>query len=201
MERKQKKLRQLTFIFKSALLYAALSALFSTIGLIPIFGQLLPKPYVIGNPLEVSSISLEHVVGHIVFGLIVGVATLRTRYFVIAGLLPIALDADHLIQFLDIPAIPRMAHSLAFGFVSIPAMMLLLGKKDYILGAVSLAAVLTHISFDTLLGGYSKFPFLIPMQSSMIAFQGHDWIAFLLAAVAIVGTATVFTKRRAAKAA
>lgn len=200
-EQEQKKLKSIAFIFKSALLYAALSALFSTIGLLPIFGQLLPKPYVIGNPLEVSSISLEHVVGHIIFGLIVGAATLKTKYFAIAGLFPIALDADHLVQFLDIPAIPRMAHSLAFGFISIPAMMVLLGRKDYVLGAVSIAAVLTHISFDTLLGGYSKFPFLIPAQGGMIAFQGYDWITFLLAAVAIVGTTTAFTKWRASKAA
>lgn len=188
-------MEQLKFILKSSFLYAALSAAFSTIGLVPFFGEVLPQRYVIGNPLEVSGISPEHVIGHISFGLIAGLATLKLRYIAIAGLLPIALDADHLIQFLNLEAVPRLGHSVAFGLLAAPAMMALTGKKDLVLGTVSFSAVLSHISFDVLLEGGSKFPFLIPFQNNMVSIQGADWIVFLAAAVAIVGTASLLTKK------
>ena len=173
---------------------------FSVIGLFPIFGEYLPKPYVIGNPLVASGISIEHVAGHIIFGLIAGIASLSIRYVIIAGLLPIALDADHLIQFLDLQAIPRMGHSFVFAVISVPIMMYFLGKKDYRLGAISLASVLTHISFDTLLSSKygddgTKFPMLIPFSNKMVTTVGFDWILFLVSAVIIVATGTFFAKR------
>ncbi|MEM3007593.1 MAG: hypothetical protein QXW38_06925 [Candidatus Nitrosotenuis sp.] len=188
-------MEQLKFILKSSFLYAALSAAFSTIGLVPFFDEILPQRYVIGNPLEVSGISPEHVIGHISFGLIAGLATLKLRYITIAGLLPIALDADHLIQFLNLEAVPRLGHSVAFGLLAAPAMMSLLGKKDIVLGAVAFSAVLSHISFDVMLEDGSRFPFLIPFQNSMVSIQGADWIIFLVAAVTIVGTASLLTKK------
>ncbi|MEW6588983.1 MAG: hypothetical protein AB1299_07465 [Thermoproteota archaeon] len=188
-------MEQLKFILKSSFLYAALSMAFSTIGLAPFFGEILPQRYVIGNPLEVSGISPEHVIGHISFGLIAGLATLKLRYIVVAGLLPIALDADHLIQFLNLEAVPRLGHSVAFGLLAAPTMMALTGKKDLMLGAVSFSAVLSHISFDVLLESGSKFPFLIPFQNNMVPIQGADWIVFLAAAVAIIGTVSLLTKK------
>ena len=189
-------MKSFRFILKSIIIYASLSAAFSILGLFPIFEQFLPKPYLIGNPLEVSGISVEHVVGHVIFGMIVGLASMRVRYVAIAGLFPIALDADHLIQFLNLEAIPRMSHSILFGLVSIPLMMLFVGKKDYLLAAVSFSAVLAHVSFDILLGGTTSFPLLIPVINKMVSFQGYDWITFLLIAIAIVGIARIITKNR-----
>lgn len=139
---------------------------------------------------------MQHIVGHVVFGLMMGVASMRIRYVAIAGLFPIALDADHLIQFLNLDAVPRMAHSILFGVISIPLMMFFAGKKDYLLGAVCFSAVLAHVSFDILLGGTTSFPLFIPVINKMITFQGYDWIPFLLAAVAIVGVARIMTKNR-----
>ncbi|HEY8109414.1 MAG TPA: hypothetical protein VIG05_00915, partial [Candidatus Nitrosotenuis sp.] len=189
-------MKSLQFILKSIVLYASLSAAFSILGLFPILEQFLPKPYLIGNPLEVSGISIEHVVGHVIFGMIVGLAGMRIRYVAIAGLFPIALDADHLIQFLNVDVVPRMSHSILFGLISVPLMMLFIGKKDYLLGAVSFSAVLAHISFDILLGGTTSFPLLIPVINKMVSFQGYDWITFLLIAIAIVGIARIITKNR-----
>lgn len=183
------------FIFKSSILYASFSAAFSVIGLFPIFGDFLPKPYVIGNPLEVSGISVEHVIGHIVFGLIVGIGTLSMRYFVLAGIFPIALDSDHLIQFLNLEAIPRMGHSITFGLISVFLMMFLLGKRDFRLGSISFAAVFSHVSFDILLGGTNSFPLFIPFQNEMITLQEYDWLFFLLVAITIVGVTTLLTKK------
>jgi hypothetical protein len=187
-------LKSLRFILKSIALYATFSAAFSILGLLPIFQQFLPESYLIGNPLEVSGISIQHIVGHVVFGMIVGLASMRLRYVVIAGLFPIALDADHLIQFLNLEAVPRMAHSILFGVISIPLMMLFVGKKDYLLGAVCFSAVLAHVSFDILLGGTTSFPLFIPITNKMMTFQGYEWIPFLLAAIIIVGIARILTK-------
>jgi hypothetical protein len=167
------------------------------IGLLPIAGNLLPTPYLIGNPLEVSGISVEHVVGHIVFGMIAGIATLSVRYLIIAGLFPIALDADHLIQFLNLEAIPRMGHSFVYAVISVPIMMYVLGKRDYRLGAISLASVLTHVSFDVLLSDKigSSFPILIPFSGQTVTLIGYDWILFLAAAAIIIGIGTFIAKK------
>ncbi|MFM8659293.1 MAG: hypothetical protein ACKOCQ_05085 [Candidatus Nitrosotenuis sp.] len=187
----------LKFIIKSSVLYAALSASFSIIGLLPIFGDILPKSYLVGNPLEISGISIEHIAGHIVFGLIVGSASLGIRYMIIAGLFPIALDADHLVHFLNIASIPRMGHSFVFALIAVPIMMYLLGKKDYRLGAISIAAVLTHVSFDILLSEPSgtKFPILIPFSNKMVTLIGFDWVMFSISAVIVVALGTLLHKR------
>lgn len=187
-------MKSLRFILKSIILYASLSAAFSILGLFPILEQFLPKSYLIGNPLEVSGISIEHVVGHVIFGMMMGLVSMRIRYIAIAAIFPIALDADHLIQFLNLEAIPRMAHSVLFGLISIPIMMLFVGKKDYLLGAVSFSAVLAHVSFDILLGGTTTFPLYIPVINKMVSFQGYDWITFLLIGITIVGITRIITK-------
>ena len=137
------------------------------------------------------------IAGHIVFGLIVGSVSLGIRYMIIAGLFPIALDADHLVHFLNIDSIPRMGHSFAFALVSFPIMMYLLDKKDYRLGAISIAAVLTHVSFDILLSEPSgtRFPILIPFSNKMITLIGLDWVVFLASAVIVVACGTLLHKR------
>lgn len=188
------------FVLAASGLYAGLATAFSMLGLLPIFDNLLPTPYLIGSPLEVSGISVEHVAGHIVFGMISGIITLSVRYVIIAGLFPIALDADHLIQFLNLEAIPRMGHSFVFAVISIPVMMYFLGKKDYRLGAISLASVLIHISFDTLLSSKygadgTKFPMLIPFSNKMVTTVEFDWILFLASSIVIVATGTFFAKK------
>ncbi|HSA97987.1 MAG TPA: hypothetical protein VLF17_02810 [Candidatus Nitrosotenuis sp.] len=189
-------MESLRFIIKSIILYTSLAAAFSVLGIFPIFEQFMPKPYLIGSPLEVSRISVQHIVGHAVFGLMVGVASTRIRYVAIAAIFPIMLDADHLVQFLNLEAVSHMAHSILFGVISVPLMMLLVGKKDYVLGAICFSAVLAHVSFDILLGGRASFPLLIPVINRMVSFQGYDWIPFLLGAIAIVGITRIITKNR-----
>lgn len=185
------------FVLAASGLYAGLATAFSMVGLLPISGNLLPTPYLIGNPLEVSGISVEHVMGHIVFGMIVGIITLSVRYVIIAGLFPIALDADHLVQFLNLEAIPRMGHSFVYGMISIPVMMYFLGKRDYRLGAISFAAVLAHISFDILLSDKNggSFPILIPFSNQTTFLVGYDWILFLISATIVVGIGTLLAKK------
>jgi len=181
------------FIVKTSTLYGILAAVFSLVGLS------LSSTYLVGNPLEVSGISVEHVIGHIVWGLMIGLVTFRLKYFLIGGIFSIILDTDHLIQFLGIEVVPRMAHSISFGLIAIFVMMIIFGKRDYLLGAISFAAVLSHISYDILLNGTSEFPFFTPFTSEVTIFQGYDWILMEIVAVMLVGISVLISKRKKMK--
>ena len=58
------------FIVKACLVYGGTALAFSMLSTI------LPGTFVIGSPFEVSTITPEHVIGHIVWGLIPGLAFL-----------------------------------------------------------------------------------------------------------------------------
>ncbi|MBM3895680.1 MAG: hypothetical protein FJ359_04505 [Thaumarchaeota archaeon] len=185
----------LAFIIGSSAVYGALAFLFSIIGVF------LPPTvtYVVGNPLEVSGISVEHIVGHIIWGLMVSALSLSLRYFVLGGIFPIILDSDHLIQFFDLEMVPRMAHSISFGFLASFVLLLIFGKRDYRLAGIAFATVLAHVSYDILLGGTTSFPLLTPFVVELLSFQGNDWIIIQLIAVAIVGICTIITRMDAKK--
>ena len=83
-------------------------------------GGLFPSSehtFVIGNPLVVSSVTYEHVIGHIFWGAVIGLGTLSIRYIVLGGSFAIFLDSDHLLQFLDIELVSRMSHSIPFAVI------------------------------------------------------------------------------------
>ena len=185
------------FIIKTSTLYGILAAVFSLIGL-----SLVDLPLsltIVGSPLEVSGISVEHVVGHIVWGLMIGIVTFKIKYFLIAGFFPLILDSDHLIQFLGIEVVPRMAHSILFALIAVFIMMLIFGKKDYLLGGISFAAVLSHISFDILIGGGSTFPLFTPFIIGVTTFQGFDWVFIQIIAVILVGIIVIISQRKKMK--
>ena len=177
------------FIVKASLVYGGTALAFS------VLSTVLPGAFVIGNPFEVSNVTPEHIIGHIIWGLIPGLAFLSLRYIILAGLFPIILDVDHLLQLLEIEMIPRMAHSLPFALIVIIVIILLFGKKDLRLCAVSIAAVFSHISFDIILGGSTQFPVLAPFTSQLFTFSGIDWIIFQAIAIAIILTASVIVRK------
>jgi len=181
--------RNFAFIIKTSTLYGVLAAAFSLIG------PFLPWAFIVGNPLEVSDVTVEHIVGHVAWGMIVGLATFSLRYFLMGGIFTLILDSDHLIQFLGIEVVPRMAHSILFGVIAVFVMMMIFGKRDYLLGAISFAAVLSHISYDILLVGTTKTPFFTPFTNEMTIFHGPDWIFMEIGAVILVGI-SMFTYRR-----
>jgi len=181
------------FIIKTSTVYGILAGAFSLIGLF------LPSAFFVGNPLEVSGITVEHVTGHVVWGLMIGLVTFRLRYFLLGGIFTIILDSDHLIQFLGIEVVPRMAHSVSFGLIAILVMMMVFGKRDYLLGAIAFAAVLSHISYDILLGGGSQFPFFTPFTSEVTIFQEPDWILMQIGAVILVVISVYVSRRKKMK--
>lgn len=178
--------QNLVFFLKTSFVYGVLASNFSVIG------ALLPEKQYLDSPL--ASLTVEHVLGHILFGVAAGAASLSLRYLLLGGAFGIILDSDHLIQFLGIEAMARMSHSIPFAIISTIGMMLIFGKKNYVLGAVAFAGVLSHISFDTFTNG-GEFPLFTPFFNQVLFFHSADWIFFELAAIVLVGLVSIQMKR------
>lgn len=176
------------FVIKTVILFCALSAAFSLVGM------LLPEKGPLENPS--GGLNMHEISGHILWGLVAGAAFLSLRYVIITGLFAILIDSDHLIALLHVEALSRMSHSLAFGAIAVVVLMALFGKKDYKLGAAAFAGLLSHLSFDTFAGNDGKFPLFTPVYNHQIIFQNIDWIYFEAAAVVIVGIVTLLARRR-----
>ena len=182
----------LKFILKNSIIFASLSFTFS------IIGTMFPEStntWIIGNPLEeviVSGIGIQHVIGHILWGSIIGLGTLSIRYIILGGGFAILLDVDHLLQFLDIEMVVRMSHSIPFAIIGVIIFYFISRGKELKTCAVAFAAVLSHIAFDIFLsdiafnGDHSAFPLLSPFLLDGFTFKGYDWFIFEFIGVLIV---------------
>jgi hypothetical protein len=186
------------FILKNSIIFALVSLGFSMIG------ALFPESeftFVIGNPLVVSSVTYEHVLGHIFWGAVIGLGTLSIRYIILGGSFAIFLDADHLLQFLDIELVSRMSHSIPFAVIVSIVFFVILRGKDIRICAVAFGAVLSHIAFDIFLADVAfnsdtKFPLFSPFTFETVSFQGLDWLGIQIIGVTIVAVASYFYKRK-----
>ena len=177
-----------SFIIKAAALYCALAGSFSVVGIF------LPERTYQASPLGV--LSVQEIGGHIIWGLAAGAIAMSMRYFLLAGSFAILIDSDHLIGLWNIETVSRMSHSIAFGIISAIILMLLFGKRNYLLGATAFGGLLAHLSFDVFAGDYAKFPILTPFYSNMFPFPHVDWVFLEALAVAIIGFTTLLTKRK-----
>jgi len=187
---------QIKFFVKSCVIFSVLSFGFS------LTGFLFPDDsYIIGNPLIVSSPTLEHIFGHVAFGIIAGAISLSLRYVFLSGALALLVDADHLLQFLDVEMISRMVHSLPFAIIIAVIMLYVFGKKDYRLAAISFSAIISHIAFDTWFAGQihpgstSGFPLFSPITLEIFQLQGLDWLYLEILAVVIVGIVAILSRK------
>ena len=186
------------FILQNSIIFAGISFGFS------IIGGLFPSSehtFVIGNPLVVSGITVEHVVGHIFWGAIIGLGTLSIRYIILGGSFAILLDADHLLQFLDIELVGRMSHSIPFAIIAAVIFFIIFRGKDLRIAAVAFGAVLSHIAFDIFLAdvGFNAsttFPLFSPFILDRIEFSGLDWLGVEIIGVAIVAVVSYLAKRK-----
>ena len=115
------------------------------------------------------------------------------------------LDADHLLQFLDIELVSRMSHSVVLAIIVAIVFFIVLRGKDLRIAAVAFGAVLSHIAFDMFIaemifynsgGSTAKFPLFSPFQLDSIILQGSDWIFFEVAGVIIVIVMSYISKKR-----
>ena len=194
------KLTQVRKFIITLVIFTLISFSFSTIGL---GFEEHPQSRIIGNPFEVSAISVQHVLGHIFWGMIAGLLSLRLNYVFLCGGFAILLDADHLLQFLDIEMISRMSHSIPFAII-VGFIMLAISKfRDYRLAVISFSAIISHLAFDIWLAQQSgwnstQFPLFSPFSADMIALSGYDWLFLEIFAFSIVGI-VVFINRKVAK--
>ena len=189
------------FILKNSIIFALVSFAFSMIG------GFFPESeftVVIGNPLVVSSVTYEHVLGHVFWGAIIGLGTLSIRYIILGGSFAIFLDSDHLLQFLDIELVSRMSHSIPFAVIVSIVFFVILRGKDIRICAVAFGAVLSHIAFDIFLADVAlnsgtEFPLFSPFTFETISFQGLDWLGIQIIGVSIVAIVSYFYKRKEIK--
>ena len=188
--------KQIKFFIKSCAIFSILSFCFS------LTGFLFPDDsYIIGSPLIVSNPSLEHILGHILFGMIAGAISLSLKYVFMTGAFALLLDADHLLQFFNVEMISRFVHSFPFAIIIAVIMLYAFGKKDYRLAAISFSAIISHIAFDVWFTGQifpglaSEFPLFSPFTVEIIRFQGFDWLYLEILAIIIVGVIVMLNRR------
>jgi hypothetical protein len=174
------------FITKTSLVYGGVAVAFSLIGL------LLPNRQFFESPI-INGFNWQHVTGHIIWGLMIGASSLSLRYFLLEGVFAIIIDWDHLIQFFHVDGMVRMGHSIPFGFVAAIVLMVMFGRKNYLLGMMAFAAMLAHISFDTFSGG-GNFPLFAPFYDQIITFPNSFWFIFQLVGFTIVISAMILSK-------
>ena len=189
------------FILKNSIIFAIVSFAFSMIGA---FFPESEFTVVIGNPLVVSSVTYEHVLGHVFWGAVIGLGTLSIRYIILGGSFAIFLDSDHLLQFLDIELVSRMSHSIPFAVIVSIVFFVILRGKDIRICAVAFGAVLSHIAFDVfladvLLNSATKFPLFSPFTFETVSLQGLDWLGIQIIGVSIVAITSYFFKRKEIK--
>ena len=189
------------FILKNSIIFAIVSFSFSMIGA---FFPESEFTFVIGNPLVVSSVTYEHVLGHIFWGAVIGLGTLSIRYIILGGSFAIFLDSDHLLQFLDIELVSRMSHSIPFAVIVSIVFFVILRGKDIRICAVAFGAVLSHIAFDVfladvLLNSATGFPLFSPFTFETVSLQGLDWLGIQIIGVSIVAITSYFFKRKEIK--
>lgn len=180
-------IKSVLFVIKTPVLYGFLAASFSLIGLIFPTGPLPIDP--------LAGATAEHIMTHIVWGMVAAFAALSFRYIVAAGLFAIALDADHLVNFLNIDIVVRMAHSIPFALLAPICMMMIFGRRDFLLGAISFAAVFSHMSLDTFFDT-GDFPIFAPFSEYITTFEGTDWIILQLIAISAVIVAKLIMDKK-----
>jgi len=188
--------QQIKFFIKTCAIFSILSFCFS------LTGFLFPdESYIVGDPLIVSNPTIEHIFGHIFFGMIAGAISLSLKYVFMGGAFALLVDADHLLQFLNVEMIGRMVHSVPFAIIIAVILLYVFGKKDYRLAAISFSAILSHIAFDIWFvgqifpGSTGGFPLFSPFTVEIIKFQGLDWLYLEILAIVIVGIIAILDRK------
>lgn len=182
----------LNFIIRTSILYCILAASFSLVGLF------LPSKIIQASP--VSALSIQEVGVHVIWGLVASAVTLSVRYILLGGAFALLIDSDHLVGLTHIPAISRMSHSITFGVLAAFVLMIVFGKKDYLLGATAFAGMFAHLSYDVFAGEDAMFPIYAPFYDHQMKFSHPYWLVFEITAVVLVGVVALLTKRKLVKA-
>ena len=109
------------YFFKTNFVYGLCAILFSLIGIL--------SPIATEQNSPLSSATIEHIFGHIIWGMMVGILSFSIRTMFLSGSFALILDSDHIINFFGIDAISRMGHSIPFAILIFFIMIIIFGKR------------------------------------------------------------------------
>jgi len=111
-------------IFLISIIYGMLGFVYSFFGLIQ-----QTNTIIILEPFRL--ITLEELGGHFLFGAIVGIPTRSIKMILLAGLMAVTIDSDHLLNFAGLHVQGRPDHSIGFAVLSSILMGLLASRIYY----------------------------------------------------------------------
>ncbi len=172
--------RDVKWVLRLSAAFAATSLAWSFLGLLsPTSGgrvQEYPFPGII-----------PEVGGHLLFGLVAGLATHSFDLIALCTALSLLIDFDHLAPALGLPIGFRLAHSIFFALTSAALLTLLFrrgGRRDFRIFGVVVSAISAHLSYD-IVAGYGVFPLFFPISSVSSPLPGYAWIPIELAAITV----------------
>jgi len=151
--------------FKPLAIYLLAALLWSLFGLISPTTPLHYKEYSL--PLLAIEIS-----GHLSFGLLAGAFTFDPVLALVCMGESLLIDVDHLPSALNLPVLPRLAHSVFFAlFTGVIVSYALRREKrlDFRFLLVTIGGVFSHLSYDVLAGS-GQFPILSPFYLGSYSF-------------------------------
>jgi len=163
--------------FKPLLIYL-LTALLWTL-----FGLLSPTTPFHYKEYSLPLLAIE-VGGHLSFGFLAGVFTFDPVLALVCAGESLVIDADHLLSALNLPVLPRLAHSVFFAlFTGVIISYALRREKrpDFRFLLVTFGGVFSHLGYDVLTGS-GQFPILSPFYLESFNFPYLSWIVLELGA-------------------
>ena len=157
--------------FKPLVIYLLTAIVWSLLGLLSPTTPLHYKEY------SISLLAIE-VGGHLSFGFLAGVFTFDPVLALVCAGESLVIDADHLLSALNLPVLPRLAHSVFFAlFTGVIISYALRREKrpDFRFLLVTLGGVFSHLGYDVLAGS-GQFPILSPFYLGSFSFPYLSWI-------------------------
>ena len=172
--------------FKPLVIYLFTALVWSLFGLLSQTAPLHFKEY----SLPVLAIEVG---GHLSFGFLAGAFTFDPAFALVCTGESLLIDADHLLAALNLPVLPRLAHSIFFAVINglfISYALKREGRPDFRFLLVTISAVLAHLSYDVLAGN-GQFPILAPFALVSFNFPSLSWVVLEAGAcLASLGVAT-----------
>ena len=163
--------------FKPLLIYLLTALLWSIFGLL---SPTIPFHY---KEYSLPLLAIE-VGGHLSFGFLAGVFTFDPVLALVCAGESLVIDADHLLSALNLPVLPRLAHSVFFAlFTGVIISYALRREKrpDFRFLFVTFGGVSSHLGYDVLTGS-GQFPILSPFYLESFNFPYLSWIVLELGA-------------------
>ena len=167
--------------FLLSILFGVASLFWSGLGLL--FPLLTPYKAVLSPAL------LVEVAGHLLFGMVAGVAAGRLAPALLVSLEAILIDSDHLMAAAGFSIDGRLSHSVFFALLSSLAIAragkaTAFSSNAYPVAVLTLSSFLTHLAYDMALGD-GTFPLFFPLSADSYSLPYLAWPILEVAAICL----------------